>query len=288
MTTISDTFAIPDVEGVVGAGSVRPERKRRASNTRPVTVWSALEPWRAVLPAAYLALWVGFSLLPDAHPMLRVPTTVALALFIGVGTELCARSPQRGAIGRLARRTLWIVPAGTTIVTVMLLGSVSLRPSPATPLLAAAVIAIAGLQIMEISEWRALGSWSRLANTGVAFALALAVFVGTPALHIVIGAGLNSLVSALVALVLLRGCRASVRELAAYVGVTAAVVGELSVMVHDARPPYLTALVPLLGLYAISTTAQATLDRAPRRAYAEVVLVTVISLALVAIAVGRS
>jgi hypothetical protein len=58
-------------------------------------------------------------------------------------------------------------------------------------------------------------------------------------------------------------------------------------MLDDVRPPFLTSLVLLLGLYAVSATAQAILDRAPRRAYAEVVLVTVTALALAALAVSR-
>jgi hypothetical protein len=286
MTEISGPLTIPDLKEVV-AGSVRPVRRRREGGSGPLTVWSTLEPWRAVLPAAFLALWVGFSLLPNAHLALRVPTTISLAFLIGVGAELCARAPERGAIGRLAARTLWIIPTGATVVILVLLASTGPQLSSATPLLAAGVVATMGLQVLEVSGSRALGSWSRPVNTGVAFALALAVFVLTPSLHTVVGAAVNALVGALVALVVLRGCRATAWELTGFVGLAACLTGELGLMLDDVRPPFLTSLVLLLGLYAVSTTAQAVLDRAPRRAYAEVVLVTVTALALAALAVSR-
>jgi hypothetical protein len=287
MSEISNALAIPEIERAVVAGSAHPVRRRREARSEQLSAWSALEPWRAVAPAAFLALCIGFSLLPDAHAAIRVPLTLALGILIGVGTELCARDLDRSTFGRLTDHTLWIVPTGATIVIVMLLAGAGSRLSSVSSLFAAAVVATIGLQVLEVSGPPVHGTWTRAVNAGAAFALALAVFAFTPSLHAVAAVLINVTAGALVALVVLRDCRASTCDVAAYVGVTAGVVGELGLMLHEVRPSYLAAGIPLLGLYAVSTTAQAVLDRAPRRAYVEVALVTGGALALAALAVGR-
>ncbi len=249
--------------------------------------WMALEPYRVVVPASFVALWVGFSLLVYAHPMVRVPMTVTLAALIGVGAELCARGQGRVALGRMAEGTLWIIPAGATIVIGMLLTSVGPRLAVCAPLLAAAVVGALCLQALETNATNPALSWTRSVNTGLAFALAFAVFAFLPGLDTFIAMVSYALVGTLVALVVLRGCRASNSQLAAYVAVTAVLIVELGLMLQDTRPPFLAAGVPLLGLYAVSTTAQAILDRAPRRAYLEVALVTGLALVIVAFSLNR-
>ncbi len=249
--------------------------------------WAVLEPYRVVVPASFVALWVGFSVLPDAHPMLRAPMAVTLAALVGIGAELCARGQRTVGPDRIAEGTLWIVPAGATIVIVMILSRVGPRFGFGAPLLAAAVVGVLCLQALEAIAANPALSWTRSLNTGLAFALAFAVFTFLPGLDMPIATASYALVGTFVALVVLRGCRASGSQLAAYVGITAALIVELGLMLQDTRPPFLAAGVPLLGLYAVSTTAQAILDRAPRRAYLEVALVTGLALLLAAFSLHR-
>jgi len=240
-----------------------------------------------VVPASFIALWVGFSLLPDAEPTFRGPMALALAALVGAGAQLCARVPGRAIAGRVAKGTTWIVPTGATIVIVILLTSLGPRLAATTPFLAAAVVAAVCLQAIETTSINPALSWTRPLNTGLAFAVAFAVFTFVTGLDAVAVAGVYGLVAALVSLVVLRGCRANAKQLAAYVGVTALLLVELGLMLHDARPPFLAAGIPLLGLYAVTTTAQAALDRAPRRAYFEVALVTGLALVFALFALNR-
>lgn len=273
MNRISEALAVPEVEGSVPS-SVGPQQSRREGSTDSLARWSALEPWRTVLPAAFVALWIGFSLVPHAHQAFRVPSTVALAALIGIGAELCTRSSARTASGRMASGTLWIVPAGATMITMALLTALGPRLSHAIPLLAGVVAATLVFQGLEMSGLRGVENWSRSLNSGLAFALAFAVFVFTPPLPPAVVAFVYAAVAALVTLVVLRGSRASTWDLVAYVAITAGLIMQLGLMLDDSRSPIVAAGIPLLGLYAVSTTAQAVLDRAPWRAYVEVGLVT--------------
>jgi hypothetical protein len=246
-----------------------------------------LEPWRAVAPSAFLALWMGFVLLPGTHPALRAPATLILAALVGFGAELCARTPARGGLALMTRGTLWIIPAAATAVLVMLLGSLGSRIGLIAPLLAVIVVGTMALQAIEVSGPSTAASIARSLNTGLAFAVAFAVF-GFMAVWDAAASGfIDALVGALVAVVIVRGCHATWGERITYVGLSAMLVAQMGLMLQDAQSPFLAAGILLLGLYAVATTAQAMLDRAPRRAYVEVVLVTCAGLVLAAVSLAH-
>ena len=267
-------YSPAEVAGVMVSPPSRPEIDREAGQALANERWAALEPYRVVIPATFLALWIGFSLLPDAQGLLRLPMALALAALVGAGTEICAGSPARRPMGRLARGTVWIIPTAATLVIVMLLGSLGGRAAIAPPVLAVVVLGALYLQAVEVNAVNPALSWTRPLNTGLAFALAFAAFILVPDLQPLLAAIGYGAVAVLASLVVLRGCRVNARQLIGYVGVTTVFIVELGLILHDVRPPLVAASVPLLGLYAVSTTAQALLDRAPRRAYIEVGVVT--------------
>jgi hypothetical protein len=213
--------------------------------------------------------------------------TLTLAVLVGVGAELCARATDRPPVGRMAAGTLWIVPTGATIVLVMLLASGGPRLAIGTPFLAAVVVGALCLQAIETAAINPALSWTRPLNVGLAFAVAFAAFTFLPALDPVAAAAAYGLVAVLVAVVVLRGCRSGGRQIALYIAIAATFLTELGLVLHDARHPLVAAGIPLLGLYAVTATAQAILDRAPRRAYLEVALVTGLALACTAFALNH-
>lgn len=283
MTRPPDAFPIPEVNPPVTGRPLRLTRRPHVERDGAVAGWRTLQGGRAVFPWAFLALWTGFSLLPDAHVAFRIPATIALAALAGVGAELCAGAgPRRG----LARGTLWIIPAGATLLTVTLLVALGEPPAPAAPLLAGAVVATIGLQVLEVRGARGNVGWARPLNLAAAFALALGVFVAAPTLPAVPAAAGYAAAGALASVVVLRGSGGSFRLTAVFVGLSAAVITELGLMLQEHRPLFVAAGVPLLGLYIVSSTAQAILERAPRRAYVEVAIAAALA-AIAGLALGR-
>jgi hypothetical protein len=182
---------------------------------------------------------------------------------------------------------LWIVPSGATLVIIALLVLLGPRLAVVAPLFAGAVVGMMLVQALEISGSRALENWSRPVNTGLAFALGLAAFTFAPALAFPAAGIVYAAVAALVTLVVMRGSRASAGDILLYVAATTVLTLQLGLMLHDARSPIAAAGIPLLGLYAVSTTVQAVLDHAPRRAYIEVAAVTVAALILAVTSLGQ-
>jgi hypothetical protein len=288
MRPLSEAVVIADLEDRAISSSARARRRpQRDLSAIARGFWETLEPWRGVVPTAFLTLWIGLSLVPSLHPLLRAPMTVLLAALIGAGTQLCLRTPGPVQLPRVIGYTVWIVPTGATIAAVVLLAGVGSRLASLTPLLAGAIVGAIVLQSLEARGTRGLLSWTRPVNAGLAFASAAVGFACAPGLAPGFVLGLAALSGALVALVVLRASRPSPLELVTYVGLTALAMVGLGLVASDMRPIFVAAGVPLLALYAITTTTQAFLERAPRRAYLEVAIVTGAALTLAAFVLNR-
>src|SRR6266508_1546328 len=100
-------------------------------------------PWRAVLPfladgratlvATAAVVWLGVALLPDLHSSLRLPAWIALAGFVGLGSEVAARVAAPDTAWRRGWGTFWFVPAGTALLAITWFSAVADRPRSPPP-----------------------------------------------------------------------------------------------------------------------------------------------------------
>jgi len=260
---------------------------------------AGMEPWRWIAPllangratlfATAPVVWLGVSLLPDVHPSLRLPAWLALAGLVGLGGELSARLVALEAAWRRGWGTFWFVPAGTVFLAVVWFSVFPDRSRTLVPLAVAAVLGTMFVQRIEVAGPQSLRAGAHAISIGLAFAIAFVVYATSAharswwTLLIVLAA------TALAALILLRDARASRRSAVALAGATALVVTELAfVLAGGPAPPWASAALLVLALYASSGVGHAVLESAPRHVYVELALVTLAGLFAIVVGATRA
>jgi hypothetical protein len=243
--------------------------------------------WQTILAASFFPLWAGFALLPDIHFGVRAPAVAMLMVLAGVGAEMAA-SPSSGGKRKTGAGTLWIVPAGAVLALMWWLATTTERPAAATPLAAAAVILSMALQRIECAGPELLRGAAHALNIGAVFALAFGAYILSAAWGGVMGTSVVAATTAPATMVVLRGVDAPPKQLIALTGVSVILVGELAaVLLGGTHSPLAASGALLLGLYLVSAVCHALLERAPLRAYVEVIVVALIATAFVATAIAR-
>ncbi len=246
------------------------------------------QPWRVVLPTMFVALWLGFTLLPETHALLRIPAAIALAGLVGLGCQLGGRLPQRPH-RRTPLATVWIIPSGGTLAAVAWLSPLPERWWLLPPACALLIVGLVFLQTVELTGPDGVRAAAHAMNIGAGFALAYGAYVLAYTAPALVAVALNFAVSTAVALVVLRSEGEFRRDRLEYAAVAAVAVAELGWVLYGSRASAFSfAAVLVLGLYATSGICHAILDRAPIRAYVEVATVTLISLGAIVIAGGRA
>jgi hypothetical protein len=235
----------------------------------------------------FVATWLGFALLPDTHAMLRPPAAIGLAALVGVGSELALRRVA-GSDGAFIN-TAWIIPAGAVLAMVGWFSTIPERPWFVGLLGAAFIVGLVYLQTVELSGPAFLQGPAHALNIGVGFALAFGAYVVAAPASPIVAMGLSLLASAAGALIVLRRGKRLDMPAILYAGVTALAVMQVAWILYGGRAtPVTFGALLVLALYGTSGVGHAILDRAPARAYVEVIAVTVVSLGAIALVAARA
>ena len=185
--------------------------------------------------------------------------------------------------------TRWVVPSGAVLAIVGWLSSLPERSVLLAPLGAGLIIGLVFLQAVEAADSDPVRGAAHATNIGAGFALAFGAYILATSIPMLAAVPVAFLVSAAVALVVLRGEEELRSEGLTYAVVIALGIAELTSILYGARvSPLLFSAVLVLALYATSGICHAILDRASRHAYIEVAAVTLVSLSAVVIAGGRA
>ena len=253
--------------------------------------------WRAILPlladgrATILAtapvVWLGVALLPDLHSSVRLPAWIALATFVGLGSEVAARVVAPETAWRRGWGTFWFVPAGTALLAIIWFSVFPDRPRSLAPIAVLAVIAVMIIQRVELVGPQPFRAGAHAISIGLAFAIAFVVYATYAHARANWSLALVVMATAFAALTLFRDARASRRSILSLTGVSAIVVLELALVLGGGpAAPWVSAALLVLALYGSAGVSHAALEEAPRHVYVELLLVSVAG--LVAIAVGAA
>ena len=244
---------------------------------------------RATLLATVPVVWLGVALLPDLHSSLRLPAWLAFAAVVGVGSEIGARIVAPEAAWRRGWGSFWFVPAGSAVLAVVWFSVFPDRPRSLAPLAVLTVLAVMMIQRLELSGPPPLRAGAHAISIGLAFAIAFVVYTTSAHAEAPWSLPMAAGATTFAALTLLRDARASRQSILGLAAVITVVVTELA-LVLSAGPavPWLCAALLILALYACSGVCHAVLERAPRHAYLELLLVTGAGLLAVSVGAARS
>ncbi len=249
-----------------------------------VMSWAAL----FVLAAGSLLAWPAkaFTWQVLGSPItLRVDQTVILSAMLAViacsGTEAVMRSHPLALRGQLSHTWVhWGLPGSVLVLAELLIPVAPSRPYVVGIILAAGLL----LAIAEIGAYHTADRsdpryrLARVALNAVAYAVALVLFllVYRTRARSLISATLVTVVSALLALELLRGSQRPLRDVALYALVTGVILGETTWALNYWRTTgYKASLVLLLIFYlVVSLGQQSLLGRLTRRILLEYAAVT--------------